>query len=70
MYRESTAYFDVLKDDSAPVGDGKIDFKRILAAKELAGMKHFFVEDDNQGNGKPFEGIKASITNIREEILA
>ena len=70
MYEESTAYFDVLKDDIAPVGDGKIDFKRILAAKELAGMKHFFVEDDNQGNGKPFEGIKASITNIREEILA
>ena len=69
MYKESAPYFDIQKDDIAPVGEGLIDFKRIMAAKEKAGMKHFFVEDDNQGNGKPFEGIGSSITNIITDIL-
>jgi sugar phosphate isomerase/epimerase len=69
MYEETEPYFEVVKDDIAPVGAGKIDFKRILAAKETAGMKHFFVEDDNQGNGKPFEGIQTSIDNVTGSIL-
>jgi len=67
--RQDEPYFDVVKDDIAPVGEGVIDFKRILAAKEVAGMKHFFVEDDNQGNGKAFEGIQSSITNLTTDIL-
>ena len=67
--RQDAPYFDVVKDDIAPVGEGVIDFKRILAAKEVAGMKHFFVEDDNQGNGKAFEGIESSISNLTGEIL-
>lgn len=29
-----------------PVGEGTIDFKRIFAAAESSGMKHFFVEHD------------------------
>ena len=69
MYTETAPYFDIVKDDIAPVGEGVIDFKRILAAKEVAGMKHLFVEDDNQGNGKPFEGIETSITNLTTDIL-
>ena len=69
MYEETEPYFEVVKDDIAPVGAGKIDFKRILAAKETAGMKHLFVEDDNQGNGKPFEGIETSINNVTGKIL-
>jgi sugar phosphate isomerase/epimerase len=69
MYTQTDPYFEVIKDDISPVGDGLIDFKRILAAKELAGMKYFFVEDDNQGNGKPFKGIKSSITNLTTKIL-
>ena len=70
MYTETEPYFEVIKDDISPVGAGKIDFKRIMAAKEVAGMKYFFVEDDNQGNGKPFEGIETSINNITGNILA
>jgi sugar phosphate isomerase/epimerase len=69
MYTETAPYFEVIKDDIAPVGAGLIDFKRILAAKEVAGMKDYFVEDDNQGNGKPFEGIETSITNLKTKIL-
>lgn len=69
MYTETPPYFDVIKDDISPVGAGVIDFSRVMAAKDLAGMKYFFVEDDNQGNGKPFEGIQTSITNINTKIL-
>jgi len=69
MFTETAPYFEVVKDDISPVGAGKIDFNRIMAAKELAGMKYFFVEDDNQGNGKPFEGIETSINNITANIL-
>ena len=69
MYTETAPYFDIQKEDISPVGEGLIDFKRILAAKEVAGMKHLFVEDDNQGNGKPFEGIETSINNLTTDIL-
>lgn len=69
MYTETAPFFDVIKDDIAPVGAGLIDFKRILAAKDIAGWKYSFVEDDNQGNGKPFEGIGTSIKNLTTKIL-
>lgn len=63
-------YYTVEKDDICPVGSGYIDFKRIYEARELAGMKYLFVEDDNQNNGKPFEGIKTSIDNINAKVFA
>ncbi len=63
-------FYEVIKDDITSVGAGLIDYKRVFAAKEKAGMKHFFVEDDNQGNGKPFAGIKTSIDNLTTKILA
>lgn len=56
-------------DDFAPVGTGLIDFKRILAAKKIAGMKYMIVEQDNAGDDKPFEAIKTSITNLTTKIL-
>jgi len=69
MFNREAPYFDVVKDDIAPVGAGIIDFKKYLAAKELAGMKYLFVEDDNQGNGKPFEALETSINNLTTTIL-
>ena len=69
MATEEAPFFDVTKDDIVAVGAGVIDFKAILAAKEVAGMKHFFVEDDNQGMGKPFEAIETSISNLTSKIL-
>jgi len=62
-------FFDVIKDDLCSVGAGVIDFKSILAAKDIAGMKHLFVEDDNQGNGKTFEELEVSINNLTTKIL-
>ncbi len=62
-------FFTVDKDDITSVGAGLIDYKRIYNARKKAGMKYFFVEDDNQGNGKPFEGIRISINNLTSKIL-
>jgi len=69
MNDDNGPYFDIVKDDITAVGSGLIDFKRIFKAKETAGVKYSFVEDDNQGNGKPFEGIDTSIKNLTSEIL-
>jgi sugar phosphate isomerase/epimerase len=69
MAQQSEPFYDVIKDDITSVGAGLIDFKRILAAKEVAGMKYMFVEDDNQGNGKPFEAVELSISNLVTKIL-
>ena len=69
MKTKQDPFFDVIKDDVCAVGSGVIDFKNILTAKEVAGAKYIFVEDDNQGNGKPFEGIETSINNIVTKIL-
>jgi sugar phosphate isomerase/epimerase len=70
MYTHEAPFFDVTKDDIAPVGEGVIDFKRILESKDVAGMEYMFVEDDNQGNGRPFEALETSIRNLTTEILA
>ncbi len=67
--KKTEPYFDVVKDDITSVGSGYIDFNRIYDARKTAGMKYLFVEDDNQGNGKPFEGIKTSIDNITTKIV-
>ncbi len=69
MSESSEPFYDVIKDDITSVGSGLIDFKRIYAAREIAGMKYFFVEDDNQGNGKPFEAIETSMNNLTGKIL-
>jgi sugar phosphate isomerase/epimerase len=69
MLEKSAPFYDVIKDDITSVGAGLIDFKKIYEARETAGMKYLFVEDDNQGNGKPFEGIEISINNIVEKII-
>jgi sugar phosphate isomerase/epimerase len=42
------------------VGQGTIDFKRIIAAAQKAGVKHYFVEQD-ETPASPFSSIKLSI---------
>ena len=69
MMTKQAPFFTIIKDDICAVGVGVIDFKKILAAKEIAGMKYLYVEDDNQGNGKTFETLETSINNICTKIL-
>jgi sugar phosphate isomerase/epimerase len=47
----------------ADVGKGTIDFKRIFAQSEKAGIKHYFVENDDAK--VPFEDIKISYDYLK-----
>ena len=45
----------------APVGQGTIDFGKILANKKLSGMKYYIVEQDQVFDGmQPFDALKLS----------
>ena len=44
------------------VGTGSIDFRRIFAEGDKAGIRHFFVEHDNPAN--PLESIRTSYNNL------
>jgi sugar phosphate isomerase/epimerase len=50
------------------VGNGSIDFKRIFAQAEVAGMQHYFVEQDVTP-GNPIDSITTSYKNLTD-ILA
>ncbi len=51
----------------APVGNGTIDFARILEQKELSGMKYYMVEQDRTFDGmKPLEVIKISHKGLKK----
>lgn len=51
----------------AEVGEGVIDYRSIFAAKEVSGMKHFFVEQDQSED--PLKSIEISYKNLTEKIL-
>ncbi len=71
MFTREEPYFTTEGvDDFAPVGAGVIDFKKILEAKDVAGMKYMIVEQDSTKDGKPFDAIQTSITNLTTKILA
>ncbi len=50
----------------APIGNGNIDFSRILANKKLSGMEYYMVEQDKTFNMKPLEAIKVSHKGLKE----
>ena len=69
MYTKEEPFYHTNTNDFAPVGEGVIDFKRILEAKDIAGMKYLIVEQDNTKDGKPFDAIQKSIENLTGTIL-
>ena len=70
MYTKQEPFFTTTGvDDFAPVGEGVIDFKRILAAKDIAGMKYMVVEQDSTKDGNPFGAIQISFNNLQNKIL-
>jgi sugar phosphate isomerase/epimerase len=69
MYTKEAPFFKTASSDFAPVGAGVINFKEILAAKKIAGMKYMIVEQDSTKDGKPFDAIQTSITNLTTKIL-
>jgi sugar phosphate isomerase/epimerase len=69
MYTKQEPFYDVIKDDIAPVGEGVIDFKSIIAAKDIAGMEYMIVEQDQSKNNTILEDIKTSFVNLTTKIL-
>lgn len=70
MFNNDAPYYTTVGvNDFAPVGAGLIDFKRILAVKDIAGMKYMIVEQDLSRDNDPFRDIKTSITNLQTKIL-
>ncbi|HYR98173.1 MAG TPA: sugar phosphate isomerase/epimerase, partial [Gemmatimonadales bacterium] len=60
-----------VKDSAGPpdhrmvaVGAGKIDFKKIFAQSDQAGIKHYFVEHDDPAD--PFASIRASCEYLKQ----
>ncbi len=47
-----------------PIGEGTIDYKRIFAAADTAGMKHFFIEHDMPKDA--FASIQSSYTYLEK----
>jgi sugar phosphate isomerase/epimerase len=64
-YTNEAPFFVPKSVDMAPVGAGLTDFKAILAAKEVAGVKHLVVEQDCT-----FSDIRTSMANLSTKILA
>ena len=50
--------------DFAPVGQGTIDFQAIFNVQKTAGLKYFFVEQD-ETEGSPFDSIRTSYNNVQ-----
>jgi sugar phosphate isomerase/epimerase len=55
---------DKLKDDMTEVGSGLIDWKRIFAQSQKAGIKHYIVEHDKPA--APFDSIKTSYEYLKQ----
>ncbi|MDT8401005.1 MAG: sugar phosphate isomerase/epimerase [Bacteroidales bacterium] len=53
----------------ATLGEGTMDFKPIFARAASAGMKYFFVEQDDCRTHTPFESIEISRNYLLENIL-
>lgn len=56
-------------EQNTEVGKGSIDFKAIFAEKKLSGMKHFFVEHENNYNPNPIGSIKTSCDYIKANLI-
>jgi sugar phosphate isomerase/epimerase len=49
----------------ADVGKGRIDFKPIFAQSSKAGVRHYFVENDEPA-GSPFDSLRVSFDYLRQ----
>jgi len=68
-YTNEAPFYDVIKTDIAPVGEGVIDFKSIIAAGDIAGMEYMIVEQDESRNNTIMQDIKTSFVNLTTKIL-
>ncbi len=51
------------------LGNGTIDFTRIWPDAELAGMKHFYVEQGGNFTHDPFQSVADSAEYVKRVLL-
>ena len=54
------------RSENTEVGNGQIDFKAIVANASKAGVKHFFVEQENNYSPDIYGSIKTSSNNVQQ----
>jgi sugar phosphate isomerase/epimerase len=69
MFTKEKPFFKTETSDFAPVGEGVINFREILAERKLAGNKYLIVEQDSSKDDDQFGAIKKSITNLTTKLL-
>ena len=52
------------------VGQGNLDFPRIVKAAEAAGCKYFIVEDEFYSNGDSMDSVKTSANYIKSSLIS
>ena len=57
---------DTEEEAFAEIGQGEIDFEKIFAAKEAAGMVYYLVEQDTCRKHPCLESIKISYNYLRK----
>lgn len=57
------------KTKNTEAGNGSIDFKRLMANAKLSGVKHFYLEQENNYVPDPFSSIQKSYKYIKNELL-
>lgn len=56
-------------EENTEVGNGSIDFKAVFEEASLSGMKHFFVEHENNYYPNPIASITTSCNYIKKNLL-
>ena len=59
----------VKREQNTEIGNGSIDYKRIFKAAGVAGMKHFYVEQENNYVPEPIGSIQSSIKYIKANLV-
>jgi sugar phosphate isomerase/epimerase len=57
------------RNKQTEVGNGSIDFKKIFTAAKLSGMKHFYVEQENNYVPDPVGAVQTSAKYIKANLV-
>ena len=63
--RSKTIHIKEWSDNGAPVGEGKVDWKRIFELCETVGGTEWYVVEHEVGSAEDLGGIEACIKNLR-----
>ena len=64
--RSKAIHLKEWSDNGAPVGEGKVDWKRIFELCETVGGTEWYVVEHEVGSSNDLAGIEACIKNLRK----